>query len=170
MLIYLNGTSSSGKTSVANELQKLIQKPIFYFSIDTLLYSLSQEDLNAIMGKQPSRTPLNWEAIFSGYFSCITALTHTGNSVIADCPVYQQGLFNIFEKYISSVAQKTIIKITCPLEIIKIREVDRKDRAIGVAEKQFEEIHKYLNYDLEVDSVKLSPFESAQKIFDFLKK
>ena len=151
MLIYLNGTSSSGKTSIAHELQKLFQEPIFYFSIDTLLYSLSQDDLNAIMGKQSYRTPLNWEALFSGYFSCITALTQTGNSVIADCPVYQQGLSSIFEKYIPLISQKTIIKVTCPLEIIIMREVDRKDRALGVAEKQFQEIHKYLNYDLEVD-------------------
>lgn len=120
MLIYLNGTSSSGKTSIASELQNLIREPIFYFSIDTLLYSLSPDDLNAIMGKQPYRTPLNWEVILSGYFSCITALTQAGNSVIADCPVFQQGLFNMFEKYISSISQKTIVKITCPLEIIKM--------------------------------------------------
>lgn len=170
MLIYLNGTSSSGKTSIANELQKLIQEPIFYFSIDTLLYSLSQDDLNAIMGKQPYRAPLNWNAIFSGYFSSVSALIQTGNSVIADCPVYQQGLYNIFEKYISTVPQKTIVKVTCPLEIIKMRETNRKDRAIGVAEKQFEEIHKYLSYDLEVDSAKLSPQDSALKINDFNRK
>ena len=170
MLIYLNGTSSSGKTSIASELQKLIPEPIFYFSIDTLLYSLSQDDLNAIMGKQPYRTPLNWNSIFSGYFSSASALIQTGNSVIADCPVYQQGLYNIFEKYISTVPQKTIVKVTCPLEIIKMRETDRKDRAIGVAEKQFEEIHKYLSYDLEVDSAKLSPRDSALKIIDFNRK
>ncbi len=167
MLIYLNGTSSSGKTSIAHELQKIVQQPIFYFSIETLLYSLGHDDLNAIMGKQPYRAPLNWEAIFSGYFSSVSALIQTGNSVIADCPVYQQGLFNIFEKYISSVPRKTIVKVTCPLEVIKMREKDRKDRAIGVAEKQFEEIHKYLSYDLEVDSAKLSSQDSALRINDF---
>gem|GEM_PF-4292191 len=52
MIIYLNGTSSSGKTTVAYKLQELIKEHVFYFSIDTLLYTLPKNTLEAIQGKR----------------------------------------------------------------------------------------------------------------------
>ena len=39
-IICLNGTSSSGKTAIAKELQALLPKVYLNFSIDSILYSL----------------------------------------------------------------------------------------------------------------------------------
>jgi len=164
MIIYLNGTSSSGKTSIAKELQKLRQEPYFYFSIDTLLYSLLDEDLEAIMGKRPYQQKLNWEAIFEGYFASVAALSNTGNNVIADCPVYSEKLGKYFKKHLGSIDNRLTIKIECPLSVLEERERTRGDRAIGVAKGQYEGIHKYLNFDIEVDSSKNSPIEVASAI------
>ncbi|MGZ3768577.1 MAG: phosphotransferase-like protein [Bdellovibrio sp.] len=166
MIIYLNGTSSSGKTSIAHELQKLIQRPTLYFSIDTILYSLGSEDLEGIMGKRPYRVPIDWDAIFSGYFSSVSALVNSKNWVIADCPVYNQNLAAKFEEFIEPLADRKIIKIDCPLSVIEYREKIRGDRAIGVAARQFQQIHSYLQYDFEIKTDKLSPQELAQTIFE----
>ena len=165
MVVYLNGTSSSGKSSIAKEIQKLASDPIFYFSIDTLLYSLADEDLEAIMGKRPHRQKLNWKAIFEGYFASVAALTITGNNVIADCPVYSEGLARYFEKHLSAIDRKIIIRIDCPLSVLEAREKARGDRALGVAKGQFDGIHKFLKYHIEVDSLKTKPFAIASAIY-----
>lgn len=152
MIIYLNGTSSAGKSTLACELQKKLDQPIFYFSIDTLLYSLPPQIIKSIEGKQPHPAPINWAEIFQGYFDCIAALHKSGNTVIADCPVYSESIFSFYQKALQHIDGKFIFGVICPLETLKQREVDRKDRAIGLAEKQFEGIHKYLTYDLAMDS------------------
>lgn len=166
MLIYLNGTSSSGKTSIANELQTQLEIPFFYFSIDTLLYALPKDDLEAIMGKRPHRSPLNWDSIFSGYFSSVVALIKTGNWVIADCPIYNAKMSLAFNEFISPLTNKLVVKIDCPLSVLEVREKSRKDRAIGVAKRQFEGIHNFLRYDLSIQSDKMSATESARIIID----
>ncbi len=164
MTIYLNGTSSSGKSSIAKELQKLRSEPLFYFSIDTLLYSLAEEDLKAIMGKRPYRQTLNWESIFEGYFASVAALVNTGNNVIVDCPIYSAGLARFFEKYLGPVEEKIVVKIDCPLAILEDREKARGDRVLGVAKSQFDGIHRFLNYDLDVDTSKEKTLEIASLI------
>lgn len=164
MIIYLNGTSSSGKSSIARELHKLRQEPYFYFSIDTLLYSLAEEDLQAIMGKSPQRQILNWEFIFEGYFASVAALAKTGNNVIADCPVYSEGLDRYFSKHLGPIQEKLVIKVDCPLAVLEERERARGDRAIGIAKKQYEGIHKFLTYDIAVDSSANSPEDIAVAI------
>lgn len=116
------------------------------------------------MGKNPYRQKLNWEAIFEGYFASVAALANTGNNVIADCPVYSEGLSRYFSKHLSSTNQMYIVKIDCPLTILEDREKVRGDRAIGVARGQFDGIHKYLNFDLEVNSSKCMPDEIASLI------
>lgn len=168
MLIYLNGTSSSGKTSIATEIQKLSLKPVLYFSIDTVLASLPTDDLEAIKGKHPYRAPLNWEQLYMGYFSCVTSLLSAGNIVVTDCPIFNSNLAAMYAKHIEPVQEKTVVKVTCPLEVLEKRELERRDRAIGTAKSQKPEIHKYLKHDLEIDTHKLSPKESAQIIFNFV--
>lgn len=168
MLIYLNGTSSSGKTSIALELQKLIPTPVFYFSIDTLLHSLASSDVDAIMGKSLARSTMDWAAIFSGYFSCVATLIKTENQVIADCPVYSQKLADTFSQHLLPLSPRVVVKIECPLEVLEEREKTRGDRAFGVAQGQFKGIHQYLNYDLQIHSHRMTPAESALKIFEFM--
>lgn len=170
MIFYLNGTSSSGKSSVAIELQELIKSPVFYFSIDTLLYSLSPPILDSIQGKRAGAIAINWNSIFLGYFECIASLHRTGNSVIADCPVYSDELQKNFTTTLGPLTEKFVVGIHCPIEILRKREIDRGDRAVGLVDRQFPTIHSRLNYDLTVDSGIRSPKEIAQRILRHAKK
>lgn len=152
MIFYLNGTSSSGKTTIAKALQNKIEKPIFYFSIDTLLYSLSEKDLESVMGKRAYDYKLDWSSVFEGYLSSVSAIHKSGNNVIADLPIYTENLYKVFQKYINPIKNKQIIKIFCPLEVLNCREEKRGDRSLGLAEKQHPTIHKFLDYDLTINS------------------
>lgn len=138
MLFYLNGTSSSGKSTIAAKIQERLKEPCFYFSIDTLLYSLWHEDLDAVMGRKPYRQKMNWQIIFSGYLASVAALVNAGH-VIADCPVYMENIAQDFEKNIAPVQNKIVVRIDCPNEILEAREIARGDRVpcfsvgIGIA-------------------------------------
>lgn len=164
MIIYLNGTSSSGKTSLALALQAKLARPIFYFSIDTLLYSLAPTTLDAIKGKRPYDFPVDWEAVFKGYFSCLRSLHKTGNAVIGDCPVYSSGLFSLFSESIGSVDNKLTVGLDCPLETLEERERARGDRATGLASKQLEGIHSYLTYDVKLSTHRFSAADLASDV------
>ena len=169
MIIYLNGTSSSGKSSIALELQDKIEAPVFYFSIDTLLYSLNKKTLDAIQGKSSCSFNIDWNNIFQSYFDCVRMLDKSSHIVIADCPVYSEGLFRMFKNSIGTVDKKLSVGIYCPLEVCQRREVDRQDRAIGIAAKQFESIHLYVEYDFKVDTSKNSAAELSLLIVDKIK-
>jgi chloramphenicol 3-O-phosphotransferase len=42
-IIFLNGTSSSGKTSIARALQKSLDEPYLYLSVDSFLDMLPEQ-------------------------------------------------------------------------------------------------------------------------------
>lgn len=166
MIIYLNGTSSAGKSTLACELQKQLDLPVFYFSIDTLLYSLPPQIIKSIEGKQPHTAQVDWAAIFQGYFDCVAALQKAGNTVIADCPVYNEPIFSFYQNSLKSIDNKFVFGVICSLDVLKERELQRKDRVIGLAEKQFEGIHKYLTYNLSMDS---SAYEASAMAKELIK-
>jgi chloramphenicol 3-O phosphotransferase len=53
--------------------------------------------------------------------------------------------------------------------VLEQREKDRKDRTLGQAREQFDVIHKYVVYDLELDTSTLTVEECAEKVIERLK-
>jgi chloramphenicol 3-O phosphotransferase len=51
MIILLNGTSSSGKTSIARELLRVLPEPYFFFSIDQFLEPSMPQKINMELEK-----------------------------------------------------------------------------------------------------------------------
>lgn len=168
-LIYLNGTSSAGKSSLAEALQPLLAEPFLFFSIDTLLYTLPPSELEGVKGKAPYERDLDWNSLFSGYFACVRALLDHGNLVIADCPVYNHDMAERFRKSLGDFEQIVRVKVHCPLEVAEQRELERRDRTIGLARRQFPAIHDFLSYDLAVDTVENLPQKGAELILAGLK-
>lgn len=144
-LIVLNGTSSSGKTTIAKKLQEMFYPEIyFYASIDTELFSfplhrMSRAEYSAIVD--------NALIVMS---KRTRACLDSGISVIVDT-VFQDDqfeVFNEFNKYYSPI----YIKVCCNLETLKSREAKRGDRRIGLAESQLEDLNLPLPYSLEIDT------------------
>jgi len=57
-----------------------------------------------------------------------------------------------------------LIGVRCPLDVLERREHSRKNRTLGQGKLQFPVIHKYVEYDLDVDTSILSPEECAIRI------
>jgi chloramphenicol 3-O phosphotransferase len=56
------------------------------------------------------------------------------------------------------------VGVRCPLQVVLRRELERKDRTFGQAEAQFAVVHRWGNYDVEVDTSLLTPDDAVAQI------
>jgi chloramphenicol 3-O phosphotransferase len=166
MIFYINGASSSGKSTIALALQKLIRTPVLYFSTDRIIQSLPTSVTDAIHGNSRYEVSVDWSSLFKGYFDCVLALSKANNIVIADCPIYSEGTYKLYQDSIGSYTRKIVVGLKCDLETLQNREKTRSDRDPGLAAMQFKEIHNFMKYDLMVDSQLHSADEIAHLILN----
>jgi chloramphenicol 3-O phosphotransferase len=166
-IIILNGTSSSGKTSIVKALQDSLEEPYLDMGIDKFIWMLPSRYLNRplwddVLGLA-DRVGSVGQTLFSGMHHSIAAAARSGNNIIADHVLVERGWVDECARLFSDLPAY-LIGLQCPLEILEEREHSRKDRTLGQARKQFMLIHKYTVYDIEVDTSLLSPEQCSRKI------
>jgi len=171
-IIFINGTSSSGKTSIVKALQNMLEAPYLDMGIDKFIFMLPKRYLNRplwdeVLGKA-TEAGMTGHRLFSGMHHAIFAAANAGNNIIADHVFVEKAWVDecaeLFEDMLAY-----LIGVQCPLEILEQREQERKDRTLGQARAQHDLIHKFTIYDLEVDTSLLTQEECAQKIIERLK-
>lgn len=157
-ILFLNGTSSAGKTSIAQALQATLDDPYLYFSADirkTLL--------------PPFREGLGWSVeeiltrLRDGYYGCLAAFYQSGNCVITDQAIEKPEWMGVLAEMLAPT-RTFLIGVRCPLEVAEQRERERGDRTLGLVQGHFHLVHQVGIYDLEVDSSLLTPQECAERI------
>lgn len=162
-IIFLNGVSSAGKTSIAKVLQQTLPDPYLHVQLDDF------------EGMLPDRYdeggPFAWQVLFpralSGFHHSIAALATTGNNLIVDhVTVYREGWHSSLIEcaYLIMPFRAYLIGVHCSLVELQRREAARGDRYIGTATRQFDRVHRYGRYDLEVDTSDTPAEELAEKI------
>jgi chloramphenicol 3-O phosphotransferase len=160
-ILFLNGTSSSGKSSIAKALQTMIDAPCFHLCIDDYLAAL-QTDL----WDRPQVVQREWLHIIRGFHAAAAAIARSGNLVIVDDvledePPWVGNLLTLFEDL-----DVLFVGVHCPLAELERREQARGNRKRGMARLQFDQVHSQAIYDVEVDTFRLSPQACATKIVD----
>lgn len=171
-VIFINGTSSSGKTSLLKALQKKLQEPYLDMGIDKFIWMLPSRYLDRplwdeVLGKALHAGPVGL-TLFSGMHHAIAAAASRGNNVIADHAFVEKAWVDECVSLFAGM-NAYLIGLYCPLEVLEQREKDRKDRTLGQAGLQFDVIHKYTKYDLELDTSKLTVEECADNVIERLK-
>ncbi len=164
-IIFLNGTSSSGKTSIAKELQQILEEPYLLVSIDNFISMLPQKYLN---GEDPKTFKKAIFKIIPGMHHSISALASAGNNIIVDHVLEQKEWLKECVNALSDF-QVLFVGVRCPLEELEQREHKRRNRKKGMARFQYDLVHSHNIYDIEVDTFKYKPLECARKIKDVLK-
>ena len=162
-IIFLNGTSSSGKSSIAKALQEMIDTPCIHWCIDDYLTAYQQ----GLWDKQEIVQP-EWPKIILGFHAAGAAMARAGNLVIMDDvmetePPWVENLLDLFQGL-----TVYFIGVHCPLAELEKREKERKKRKDGMARLQFEQVHTIAIYDVEVDTSVLNPQECAEMIVDHI--
>lgn len=171
-IIFINGTSSSGKTSLLKALQAKLPAPFLDMGIDRFIWMLPKRYLDRplwdeVLGKAVQSGPLGL-VLFSGMHHAIAAVAKRGISVIADHVFVEKAWVDECAALFANM-NAYLIGLHCPLEVLEQREKDRTDRTLGQARAQFDVIHKYTRYDLELDTSKLTVEECAEKVIERLK-
>lgn len=162
-MLFLNGASSSGKTTLALAVQALVDVPPIHLSSDLLsdggLPARSDADGHALWWRE------NRRRFFSGYHHCLAAMARTGLDVIADslieAPDWRTELASVLDGL-----DVYLVGVHCDVDEIDRRERIRGDRAIGEGRTHVEvdQIHGFGPYDHEVDTTNNDPNEIAQSI------
>lgn len=172
LIVYLNGTSSSGKTSISMELMNQKEIPFHYLSIDNFIKEFNDTFLDVVEPTrevdQQSIAQIMFDPLFSVYCSTIKLFSEIGVNVIVDTVIDNDKWFN--ECLDLFYNQPTLfIGVNCSKEELIRREQARGDRQIGLAASQFNKVYCMDEYDLEVNTEEMNPIECAEKILNFIK-
>ncbi|NRB10924.1 MAG: AAA family ATPase [Rickettsiaceae bacterium] len=185
-IIFLNGTSSSGKTSITKKLQEKLASPYMHVGIDKMV-SMIPEKMNDIYGDLKEREGFYWhkstdkqgntlyeiqlgsyaKKISGTYKKLVAFLANENHNIIVDEVCLDKEGFQNWQNILADF-NTIYVKVQGSLETIIKREKDRGDRMIGSSRAQYPIVHKYASYDLEINTDNLSPDEAAEKIINFM--
>lgn len=137
-LILINGVSSSGKTTIAREIESLLSD-FFYSSLDEfdlLIEKMENREAGKLIQAETEILYHRW----------LKSLIDCGVNVIVDHVLHTK---IIKEDFLTIFSDVKIFKIglSCSLLTLKEREKLRGDRRVGLAESQYNEIHQNITYD-----------------------
>ncbi len=185
LLIFLNGCSSAGKTSIAHSIQHLSDTPWLRLGLDIFIdmvpdkfIGFGEQAKNGYFSFTPRKNergsliqiengPLG-EKFFDSAPAIAQLLADQGNNLIIDEVLFGN---EILKSYVYHLNSHTVyfVGVFCDLKSLQEREILRRDRAIGLANDQIDRVHDGIReYDLKVDSTHTSPFVNAHKIIEFI--
>lgn len=162
-IIFLNGVSSAGKTTLARALQNSLNDYYFWLSCDSF-YNMAPEKFWSV-------APLeNFAKAMSGLHHTIKTYSDMGLNVIVDHVL--ENPYNLLSECLELLHDYPVlfVHVTCPAEELMRREKARGDRAIGLSEKQLEILEPKDTYDIIVDTYKNSTEECVNQILEKLEK
>ncbi|KWX69438.1 chemotaxis protein [Paenibacillus riograndensis] len=173
LIVLLNGTSSSGKTSISMELKNQKEIPFHHLSIDDFFGNYNDFIDNKYPDIEPTREvedvgQILFDPIISVYYATIKLFSEMGLNVIVDTVIDNDKRFNDFLDLFFDYPT-LFVGVLCSKEELTRREQIRGDREIGLANSQYDKIYSFNEYDLEVNTGELSPTECAEKILSFIK-
>jgi chloramphenicol 3-O phosphotransferase len=148
-IILINGASSSGKSTLAQALQATIDEPFWHYSIDHF------RDSGVLPMKRVDRGEFAWAdmrpSFFDGFHRCLPALAEAGNNLIVEHIVETKAWMS---RLLALLASHDVffVGVHCPLAQLEIRERRRGDRRAGEARQDYQSVHTFCVYDIEVDS------------------
>ena len=149
-IILINGASSSGKSTLARQLQQTLPIPFWHFSFDHL------RDSDALPMERVRSGEIDWSAmrpaVFDGFHRCLPVLAEAGNNLIVDHIIENEIWMSELVKLLAGL-DVFFVGVHCPLPELERRERERGNRRIGEARTDYQVVHGFAEYDLEIDSM-----------------
>jgi Chloramphenicol 3-O-phosphotransferase len=171
-IIFLNGPSSAGKSTLVRVLQRKLPQPYFCIALDTFTDIISPwftGDFNGETAENLERQSL------IAMHNTIKLYSDLGYNVIVDhvmCKwVMTDGKeYGLLEECVELLHDYPIlfVKVSCPLHELQRREIERGDRPIGAAEANYNMLYPKDEYDIIVDTYENSTEECADKIIELI--
>lgn len=187
-VIFLNGSSSAGKTTIAVMLQQMLEEPYQHIALDQFrdgmpgrYRGLNSPDgtpgalgLNVVPTRQGGdqvteiRFGQHGEQVLRGMRRAIAAFARAGNHVIVDDLLFKPDYLHDYAEALEGL-NAWLIGVRCTLDEVNRREQRRTGRFPGTATSHYREVHAHgSDYDLEVDTSNAPPRACAQRIIERL--
>jgi len=183
-IIFLNGTSSSGKTTLAHALQERLEEPFQHVALDQFrdglpakfrglnapLGTTGERGLNVVPVKRDDHVSItevrfgaDGKKLLRGMRRAILSMAKEGNNIIIDDIILDK---SFLDDYLDVLAHEPLyfVGVRCPLAVIEQREAQRLGRFPGTAESHFISCHAHDTYDIEVDTSTATPEACAELI------
>jgi len=163
-IIYLNGVTSSGKTSIAQAL-RTAGLDFYYLSDDVFEDSI----IDIEYGK-----PGYWEGLAEAVFlmhKTARLFSEHGKTVVIDSMLLENGAFAPHYSRVLDIYRGYplfMVEVFCPLDICRQRNRLRGDRHESQSHEQAAVMAANVRYDLRLDTSRLSPTECATQILQLL--
>jgi chloramphenicol 3-O phosphotransferase len=189
IVIILNGPSSSGKSSIQKEFQKLTEDVYLATGIDDFHVMLPEhyigertpndQGINVNIYEDEGHRVLEVkfgttaQRIIKGMHESIAALAKVGNNIIVDYIQYDVGWIEDCMQSLNGY-KVYLIGVYCSLEELERRERKRsledpeREGIMGHARSHYHTVHNHCKYDLIIHSDKRSPYACAEEIFHFI--
>lgn len=189
MIIFLNGGSSVGKSTIAREMMRQSDRPFLYFSVDHLVNFWIDEKFVAFENEPkewfyheraldetgnvevriidgPNALQLHWDMI-----EAISVLIKKGYDFIIDEVLWDESIFNRYIPALSSANRVYMVHVVCDLVECERREKKRNDRFEGLARGLYNQVYKdFPYYDFVADTTGAKKEIMAAEILKFVDK
>lgn len=159
-IIFLNGVTSSGKTSIVEALQE--RKDIFFYVVANDLF----EQMVGDKYLQEDYWRYLSEVIIMMYHTAKLYSDMGKNVLIDGILVEREEIKPHYEQLLEILKDNPldIVEVYCPLDICKQRNIIRGDRYETQSEEQHELMAKNIKYSMKVDTSVYSSAECADII------
>jgi len=161
-IIFLNGASSSGKTTIGRALQEALEELYLLVSADGFLSQLPESFL---AGER--RFSVKLPVLVHAFHASAAAQALAGMNVILDHVIQALAWLDDCLSQFCDI-EVLFVAIKCPLSELEKREADRGNRSIGSAKFQYDRVHAHNTYDLELDTSVLRPEQCVSAIADYV--
>jgi chloramphenicol 3-O phosphotransferase len=187
-IIFLNGSSSAGKTTLAIMLQQLLPEPYQHIALDQFRDGMPgrYRGLNSPAGS-PGDLGLNvvpisregeriteirfgahGEQVLRGMRRAVAAFAQAGNHVIIDDLLFRPEFLDDYADALQDL-DVWLIGVRCSLDEVNRRESHRSGRFPGTATSHYLAVHAHGGeYDLEVDTSHATPRACADLVIERL--
>ncbi|EFL00777.1 conserved hypothetical protein [Streptomyces sp. SPB78] len=156
-VILLNGTSSAGKSSLAQEICAGLGRPSYLLAVDEFRRMRRGPDITA------ASLPGEIARTAAGFHRVIAGLAAAGHTLVVDHVLSNRA--RLRELLVLLPAEAVVfVGVRCPLDVVVRRERERGDRVVGTAAAQYSKVHAHRVYDVEVDTSRLTPAECAEHV------
>jgi chloramphenicol 3-O phosphotransferase len=181
-VIVLNGTSSAGKSTLAETLQARFAaagEPWIVVGVDDLFVKLPPDwiTIGAHVGAHGEAGivferidgaierrigPVGTRAL-AAYRATVAGVARSGLDVIVDEVLLSEDDWHGWQVDLAGLAVRWV-RVECALDVVEARERERGDRVVGMARSQYEVVHRHPRYDARVDTATTGPEAAADAI------
>jgi chloramphenicol 3-O phosphotransferase len=174
-VIVLNGGSSSGKSSLAEHVQRGLRGIWLVLGVDDLIRALSFGPTDTSAGGSLTFGPDGSIGVSERFRRAehawrggIAAIASAGIGVILDEVLLDGGASQA--RLAESLRDLTVVwvGVRCEPAVAEARELQRGDRVLGMARDQSRRVHEGVRYDLVVDTTTRSPDDCAKDITGYV--